>query len=159
MTTTEKRETVVSNETRTVVFQNVTSGIVIEKLDRVTSAPLPNARFQVTRNSDNIVIGEYVTDEDGLALVGGLTPGMYTVEELAAPTGYEMDAPSQLVHVKDSEFAHATFTDTLMPASPSTRWISPTSPWLAWSSRYGGRTASSSIPGPPTTRASSRLIS
>ena len=37
---------------------------------------------------------------------------MYTVEELAAPTGYEMDAPSQLVHVKDSEFAHATFTDT-----------------------------------------------
>ena len=23
-----------------------------------------------------------------------------------------MDAPSQLVHVKDSEFAHATFTDT-----------------------------------------------
>ena len=73
----------VSNETRTVVFQNVTSGIVIEKLDRVTSAPLPNARFQVTRNSDNIVIGEYVTDEDGLALVGGLTPGMYTVEELS----------------------------------------------------------------------------
>lgn len=112
MTTTEKRETVVSNETRTVVFQNVTSGIVIEKLDRVTSAPLPNARFQVTRDSDNIVIGEYVTDEDGLALVGGLTPGMYTVEELAAPTGYEMDAPSQLVHVKASEFAHATFTDT-----------------------------------------------
>ena len=112
MTETEIRATVVSNETRTVVFQNVTSGIVIEKLDRVTSAPLPNARFQVTRNSDNIVIGEYVTDEDGLALVGGLTPGMYTVEELAAPTGYEMDAPSQLVHVKDSEFAHATFTDT-----------------------------------------------
>ena len=58
------------------------------------------------------MIGEYVTDEDGLALVGGLTPGMYTVEELAAPTGYEMDAPSQLVHVKASEFAHATFTDT-----------------------------------------------
>ena len=112
MTETEIRATVVSNETRTVVFQNVTSGIVIEKLDRVTSAPLPNARFQVTRNSDNIVIGEYVTDEDGLALVGGLTPGMYTVEELAAPTGYEMDAPSQLVYVKDSEFAHATFTDT-----------------------------------------------
>ena len=44
MTTTEKRETVVSNETRTVVFQNVTSGIVIEKLDRVTSAPLPSLR-------------------------------------------------------------------------------------------------------------------
>lgn len=112
MTETEKRETVVSNETRTVVFQNVTSGIVIEKLDRTNSAPLSGARFKVTRDEDNIVIGEFVTDEDGLALVGGLTPGMYTVEEIVAPEGYEMDAPEQLVHVKASEFAHATFTDT-----------------------------------------------
>ena len=112
MTETEIRETVVSNETRTVVFQNVTAGIVIEKLDRTNSNPLSGARFQVTRNEDNIVIGEYVTDEDGLALVGGLTPGMYTVEEIVAPEGYELDSASQTVHVKASEYAHATFTDT-----------------------------------------------
>lgn len=112
MTETEIRETVVSNETRTVVFQNVTAGIVIEKLDRTTSDPLSGARFQVTRDEDNIVIGEYVTDEDGLALVGGLTPGMYTVEEIVAPEGYELDSEAQTVHVKASEFAHATFTDT-----------------------------------------------
>ena len=112
MTETEKRETVVSGETRTVVFQNVTAGIVIEKLDRATSLPLANARFKVTRNSDNIVIGEYVTDKDGLALVSGLIPGMYTVEEIVAPTGYEIDNEPQLVHVKASETAHVTFTDT-----------------------------------------------
>lgn len=112
MTETEKRETVVSNETRTVVFQNVTAGIVIEKLDRTTSDPLSGARFQVTRAEDNIVIGEYVTDEDGLALVSGLTPGMYTIEEIVAPEGYELDSEAQKVHVKASEFAHATFTDT-----------------------------------------------
>ncbi|MBM6724002.1 SpaA isopeptide-forming pilin-related protein [Pseudoflavonifractor phocaeensis] len=112
MTETEIRETVVSNETRTVVFQNVTAGIVIEKLDRTNSDPLSGARFQVTRDEDNIVIGEYVTDEDGLALVGGLTPGMYTVEEIVAPEGYELDSEAQTVHVKASEFAHATFTDT-----------------------------------------------
>lgn len=112
MTETEIRETVVSNETRTVVFQNVTAGIVIEKLDRTNSNPLSGARFQVTRDEDNIVIGEYVTDEDGLALVGGLTPGMYTVEEIVAPEGYELDSEAQTVHVKASEFAHATFTDT-----------------------------------------------
>lgn len=112
MTETEIRETVVTNETRVVVFQNVTAGIVIEKLDRTTSDPLSGARFQVTRDEDNIVIGEYVTDEDGLALVGGLTPGMYTVEEIVAPEGYELDSEAQTVHVKASEFAHATFTDT-----------------------------------------------
>lgn len=112
MTETEIRETVVTNEIRTVVFKNVTAGIVIEKLDRTTSDPLPGARFQVTRDEDNIVIGEYVTDEDGLALVGGLTPGMYTVEEIVAPEGYELDSEAQTVHVKASEFAHATFTDT-----------------------------------------------
>lgn len=112
MTETEIRETVVSNETRTVVFKNVTAGIVIEKLDRTTSDPLSGARFQVTRDEDNIVIGEYVTDEDGLALVGGLTPGMYTVEEIVAPEGYELDSEAQTVHVKASEYAHATFTDT-----------------------------------------------
>ena len=112
MTETEIRETVVTNETRVVVFKNVTAGIVIEKLDRTTSDPLSGARFQVTRDEDNIVIGEYVTDEDGLALVGGLTPGMYTVEEIVAPEGYELDSEAQTVHVKASEFAHATFTDT-----------------------------------------------
>lgn len=112
MTETEKRETVVSNETRVVVFQNATAGIVIEKLDRATSDPLANARFKVTRNDDNIVIGEFVTDEDGLALVSGLIPGMYTVEEIVAPTGYEIDNEPQLVHVKASETAHVTFTDT-----------------------------------------------
>lgn len=112
MTETEIRETVVTNETRVVVFKNVTAGIVIEKLDRTTSDPLSGARFQVTRDEDNIVIGEYVTDEDGLALVGGLTPGMYTVEEIVAPEGYELDSEAQTVHVKASEYAHATFTDT-----------------------------------------------
>ncbi|WP_289026461.1 SpaA isopeptide-forming pilin-related protein, partial [uncultured Flavonifractor sp.] len=112
MTEKEKRETVVSGETRTVVFQNVTAGIVIEKLDRITSDPLAGARFKVTRDEDGIVIGEFVTDEDGLALVSGLVPGMYTVEEIVAPTGYEMDSEPQLVHVKASQTAHATFTDT-----------------------------------------------
>lgn len=112
MTETEIRETVVSNETRVVVFKNVTAGIVIEKLDRTNSDPLAGARFQVTRDEDNIVIGEYVTDVDGLALVGGLTPGMYTVEEIVAPEGYELDSAAQTVHVKASEYAHATFTDT-----------------------------------------------
>ena len=57
-------------------------------------------------------MGEYVTDKDGLALVSGLKPGMYTVEELVAPTGYAIDEGPKLVHVKEAGEAHVTFTDT-----------------------------------------------
>ena len=108
----ELRATVVSGETVIVVFKDCTAGLVIEKIDRITKETLPGARFQVTRDTDNIVIGEYVTDEDGLALVSGLIPGLYTVEELVAPTGYEIDTQSQLVHVKAGEHAHVTCEDT-----------------------------------------------
>lgn len=108
----EKEGIVVSGDTKIVVFQDCTAGLVIEKLDKLTTEPLAGARFQVTRNSDNIVIGEYVTDNDGLALVSGLIPGMYTVEEIEAPDGYAIDEPSRLVHVKAGQQAHVTFTNT-----------------------------------------------
>ena len=108
----EIRATVVSGDTKIVVFKDCTAGLVIEKIDRITKETLAGARFQVTRDTDNIVIGEYVTDVDGLALVSGLMPGMYTVEELVAPTGYEIDTESELVHVKAGEQAHVTFEDT-----------------------------------------------
>lgn len=112
MVDVEIRATVVSGDTKIVVFKDCTAGLVIEKIDRISKETLAGARFQVTRDSDNIVIGEFVTDVDGLALVSGLTPGMYTVEELVAPTGYEIDKKSELVHVKAGEQAHVTFEDT-----------------------------------------------
>lgn len=112
MVDVELRATVISGETVIVVFKDCTSGLVIEKVDRITKETLPGARFKVVRDTDNIVIGEYVTGEDGLALVSGLIPGMYTVEELVAPTNYEIDNEPQLVHVKANENAHVTFEDT-----------------------------------------------
>lgn len=112
MVDVELRATVISGETVVVVFKDCTSGLVIEKVDRITKETLPGARFKVVRDTDNIVIGEYVTDENGLALVSGLIPGMYTVEELVAPTNYEIDNEPQLVHVKANENAHVTFEDT-----------------------------------------------
>lgn len=107
-----KEGIVISGDTTEVVFKDYTAGLVIEKLDKLTSEPLAGARFQVTRNSDNIVIGEYETDVDGLALVSGLIEGMYTIEELVAPTGYALDEEPRLVHVKANEQAHETFLDT-----------------------------------------------
>lgn len=108
----EKNEFVVAGENRLILFEDAIAGIVIEKVDAITGKTLAGARFQLTRNSDNIVIGEYVTGTDGLALASGLIPGMYTVEELEAPEDYTIDEGPKLVHVKANTTAHVTFKDT-----------------------------------------------
>lgn len=100
---------------QTVYFKDVTAGLVIEKIDAQHPAILlEGARFQLANNTDNTVVGEYVTGKDGLALVDGLTPGMYTVKELAAPLGYALDSEPQIVHIKEGTTAHATFADTAL---------------------------------------------
>lgn len=98
---------------QTVYFKDYTAGLVIEKIDaKYPALLLEGARFQVKRDSDGVVIGEYVTGKDGLALVDGLTDGLYTITELVAPQGYALDAEPQKVHVRAGTEAHATFLDT-----------------------------------------------
>ena len=97
---------------QTVHFFNVTAGLVIEAVDSLTKATIEGVRFQITRNEDNIVIGEYATDKDGLALVSGLKPGMYTVEVLVTAENYTIDLERSIVHVKETGEAHVTFTFT-----------------------------------------------
>ena len=67
-----------------ITFKDVTAGLVIEKIDAQHPAILlEGARFQVVSNTDNTVIGEYVTGKDGLALVDGLEPGLYNFNNSA----------------------------------------------------------------------------
>lgn len=109
----EKTEFVVAGTNKDVYFKDATAGLVVELVDSTTHETLKSGRFQVTRNSDNIVMGEYETDVDGLALVSRLTPGMYSVECLHVPDGYVLDGEaSQLTHVKANETAHVTFYAT-----------------------------------------------
>lgn len=108
----EKSEFVEAGMNKLVLFEDCTAGIVIEKVDKLTQDTLAGARFQLVRNSDNIVIGEYVTGTDGLAVASGLVPGMYTAREIEAPTNYYLDTEDKLVHVKAGTTAHVTFMDT-----------------------------------------------
>ena len=70
--------------------------------------------FRSKRNSDGIVIGEYRTGKDGLAMVGGLSDGLYTVTELVAPVGYSIDEGPKTVHVRGGTAAHVNFQDTAL---------------------------------------------
>lgn len=111
---TTKVEILVGTQ-QTVYFKDYTAGLVIEKVDaNYPELLLEGARFQVKRDSDGIVIGEYVTGKDGLALVDGLSDGLYTITELVAPQGYSLSAEPQKVHVRGGTEAHATFLDTRM---------------------------------------------
>lgn len=99
---------------QTLYFVNERGGLIVEKVDsQNTNILLEGARFKVTRVSDQEVIGEYVTDKSGTALVSDLTPGYYQVEEVGAPLGYEIDDPSpKMVYVQGGLTGHVTFMDT-----------------------------------------------
>lgn len=99
---------------QTLYFVNETAGLVIEKVDaQDTKKTLEGARFKVTRVADDTVVGEYVTDKSGTALLSNLTPGYYKVEEVAAPLGYEIDDPApKQVDIHGGLTAHVTFKDT-----------------------------------------------
>lgn len=100
---------IIPGEQHTLNFYNETSSMTIEKVDSVSLKVLEGARFKVTRNEDDLVIGEYETGRDGLALLSGLKPGMYTVQEIVAPDGYTLDTTPQIVEVKKELSAHVTF--------------------------------------------------
>ena len=110
-----KKVEILIGQQQTVYFKDETAGILIEKVDATNpKLMLEGARFKIVRDTDNIVVGEYVTGKDGTVATYGLTPGMYTVSEVVAPDGYHLDAEPQKVHVKGGEVAHATFKDMPM---------------------------------------------
>jgi len=113
MIDTVKKIEVLSGEQVHVYFEDETARMIIEKVDATDpSVMLEGARFKVTRDADNIVIGEYVTDKSGMVSIE-LIPGLYHVQEITAPHAYSIDNKDpMLVHVKGGETAHVTFADT-----------------------------------------------
>ncbi len=90
-------EVLFTSDTRTVSVY--TFGILLDKYDAETEAPLGGASFglycdggctvAVTRSGENYTV---VTDKDGQAMFAGVAEGTYYVRELAAPEGYDLSA-------------------------------------------------------------------
>ncbi len=113
MVTKELHVEVLAGRQQRVYFEDVTSGLIIEKYDsKDPSIMLEGARFQVKRESDGIVVGEYVTGKDGKVTVSKLAPGRYTVTELVAPDGYNIDEGPKTIEVIAGTLAHVAFKDT-----------------------------------------------
>ncbi|MDR1210139.1 MAG: Cys-Gln thioester bond-forming surface protein [Clostridiales bacterium] len=84
------------------------SGLQVLKIDADTKDPLKDARFTVYRKNGEI-LGEYVTDGDGLIIIDNLDAGWYKVVETKSPSGYQIDETARDVEAKYNQFIKVTF--------------------------------------------------
>ena len=89
-----------------VVFYNEkekpakTGELTIVKKDKDSNALLAGAEFKVTNKATGEVVGSGITNEQGILVIKNLpVDATYTVEEVAAPAGYEKITGTQTVTI------------------------------------------------------------
>lgn len=99
------------NKENIVTFLNdKKAGIEIRKIDKVTSEPLENAKYRVSK-ADGTLIGEFVTNKNGTINIQDLDIGTYNVEEIEAPTNYLKDTEIYTLNVVENEVAELVLTN------------------------------------------------
>ncbi|ARJ25633.1 adhesin (plasmid) [Bacillus mycoides] len=85
------------------VYWKANGSIKVMKMDE-NKKPLPGAVFEVL-NSNQEVIGTITADKNGVAELGNLELGTYTIKEVKAPVGYVLDSTQKSFEVKTGEVA------------------------------------------------------
>ncbi|MEG1943782.1 MAG: SpaA isopeptide-forming pilin-related protein, partial [Angelakisella sp.] len=100
------------------LFNEAKPSLTILKLDSVTKTPLQYAKFRIEQKTDgdNKLIGEYVSDADGMVKLENIIPGRYIVTEIAAPDGYSIDTATHEVTIEFGQAYKIELTNT--PKSP-----------------------------------------
>ena len=97
-----------AGETYVARFENTPkNAIVVEKYDNVTHEALPGCTYQLrwlggSSGTGGTVIGQKVTDKNGIAMWTGLEPGTYLIEEVDPADGYSIIQSSETVFLADS---------------------------------------------------------
>lgn len=102
-------------ETHELTFNNTkepSGGLLIRKLDSDTRAPIEGVEFRITKKTGDVV-GDYITDDNGLIHLPDLEPDWYTVYELKQADGYILDAQPRDIEVKDKEEVTLEIMNTL----------------------------------------------
>ncbi len=98
-----------------LVFENEPySGLRIRKVDAETGEGLSGALFSI-HVKDGELVGEALTDVNGLVIHENLPEGWYTVTEKQPPEGYLLDTPSRDVYVRPEEDVEVVFRDFKRP--------------------------------------------
>lgn len=98
-----------------LVFLNkLKPGIHFVKLDSETMQPLAGATFRVTMENGSFV-KDFTTGADGEVDLPDMELGVYTVQEIAAPDGYELHTEVRTFEAKANENVQLVFTNTKKP--------------------------------------------
>lgn len=124
----------VENTPTTIITDG--SGSPIKKVDAVTGMPLGGATFRLTGNTDDnaSVRKEVVTDGQGTLPIQWwdkdspytyIKPGSYTIEEIAAPEGYNLSTEGSKVIILyyDEETGDAWYSGSLIFRNPPKPYI------------------------------------
>ena len=98
-------EAVVDGNVQLVFTNTRKPDLTIQKIDSVTGKPLADAVIRISNLSGNMTVDKR-TDKDGKVTLEAIEEGIYTVQEITAPEGYQLN--SMLYHItaeagKDSE--------------------------------------------------------
>jgi len=102
------------NDLQTLTFYNTPSGgLQIIKSDEDTGKRISGVKFEV-RKINGEIIGTYTTDRNGVISIPEAQSGWYSITELKAAEGYELDATPVQVCVKDGQTATVEITNQRM---------------------------------------------
>ena len=103
-----------ANDLQTLTFYNrPAGGLQIIKSDEDTGARIGGVKFEI-RKVNGEVLGTYTTDRNGVISIPGAESGWYTITELKAADGYELDATPVQACVKDGETTTVEITNQRM---------------------------------------------
>ena len=111
-----RSQTVVVNpdDLQTLTFYNrPAGGLQIIKSDEDTGARIGGVKFEV-RKINGEILGTYTTDRNGIISIPGAESGWYTITELKAADGYELDTTPVQTCVKDGETTTVEITNQRM---------------------------------------------
>ena len=103
-------------ETAEFLFTNTKKpSMKLVKLDSLTGDRLPGATYRIAKIEDGSHYLDRVTDINGEILITDLEPGVYSVQEQAAPEGYVLDRTEFHVELFAGQMSQIVVSDDVKP--------------------------------------------
>lgn len=102
-------------ESQLVVINEEKPSLKIEKTDAITGEPIQGVGFLV-KHAEGSTENTVVTDENGVAVLEHLTPGIYEVTEKSVPNGYLLDTEPKLVTLEPNRTSVVRFKNYPKPS-------------------------------------------
>jgi len=111
------RQEIVLRENRVhtiIVTNSQLPSLTIVKVDDVTNERLAGATFRL--RAENGSFHDVTTDDNGTAVISDLEPGVYTLIETLAPSGYILDGISRTITVREGQHNEIRITNKKFPS-------------------------------------------